>query len=267
MASSKKRATSISSIASLMYFLLIIFQIPLFRTPIEITSSQLIATELFPTHVVKVLLYPGAIVNGVIKNKTLPSYSKLLSLYNSPSSRKSTAVSDLQRLEIVAGSYLSVVGAFVGLSRRGRMSLFGTMLIIWGFLRENILGQFQCMFRTESIRMFPTLMVAVVCAFLSIKKDTTKSTMSEDKKGYFLKANVQGESKNNDKGEGKITCAVKQGRKESISSRFILPMRLFPQPYLSVYFDLVCLCTDGFEWKSQVWACIAIDMNVLHTRE
>ncbi|XP_039045743.1 uncharacterized protein LOC120185644 [Hibiscus syriacus] len=109
MASSKKRATSISSIASLMYFLLIIFQIPLFRvqcrfgicrTPIEITSSQLIATELFPTHVVKVLLYPGAIVNGVIKNKTLPSYSKLLSLYNSPSSRKSTAVSDLQRLEV-----------------------------------------------------------------------------------------------------------------------------------------------------------------------
>ncbi|XP_039025995.1 uncharacterized protein LOC120159469 [Hibiscus syriacus] len=93
MASSKKWATSISSIASVMYLLLIIFQIPLFRvqcrfgickTPIEITSSQLIATELFPTHVVKVLLYPGAIVNGIITNKTLPSYSKLLNYIKPP---------------------------------------------------------------------------------------------------------------------------------------------------------------------------------------
>ncbi|GMI78090.1 hypothetical protein like AT5G11280 [Hibiscus trionum] len=183
MASSKKWATSISSIAAVMYFLLIIFQIPLFRvpcrfgtckTPIEITSSQLIATELFPTYVVKVLLYPGAIVHVIIKNRTLPSYSRLLDLYNTSSLRKYTAVSDLQHLEIVAGSYLSVVGAFVGLWRQGRMSLFGTMLIIWGLLRENILGQIHRMFPTKSIRMYPMLMVAVVCAFLSIKKDVRK---------------------------------------------------------------------------------------------
>ncbi|KAK8525035.1 hypothetical protein V6N12_029883 [Hibiscus sabdariffa] len=174
MVSSKKLATTISSIASVMYFLLIIFQIPLFRTPIEITSSQLISSELFPTYFVKILLYPGAFAYTIIKNHTLPSYGKLLNLYNTAGSRKSTAISDLQRLEIVAGSYLSVAGAFVGLSRQGRMSLFGTMLIIWGLLRENILGQFHGMFPTKSIQMCPMLVVAVVCAFLSIKRDVRK---------------------------------------------------------------------------------------------
>ncbi|KAL4385963.1 hypothetical protein GQ457_09G007920 [Hibiscus cannabinus] len=195
MASSKKLATTISSIASVMYFLLIIFQIPLFRvpcrfgicrTPIEITSSQLISSELFPTYFVKILLYPGAFAYTIIRNHTFPSYGKLLNLYNTTGSRKSTAISNLQRLEmstniptfglqqIVAGSYLSVVGAFVGLSRQGRMSLFGTMLIIWGLLRENILGQFHGMFPTKSIQMCPMLVVAVVCAFLSIKKDVRK---------------------------------------------------------------------------------------------
>ncbi|KAK8989915.1 hypothetical protein V6N11_064328 [Hibiscus sabdariffa] len=183
MVSSKNWATSISSIASVIYFLLIIFQIPLFRvpcrfgnckTPIEITSSQLIATDFFPTYVIKVLLYPGAVVSSIIKGNTLPSYRKLLDFYNIAGLRKYAAVSDLQHLEIIAGSYLSVVGAFVGMSRRGRMSLFGTMLIVWGLLRENILGQIHRMFPTKPIQMYPMLVVAVVCAFLSIKKDVRK---------------------------------------------------------------------------------------------
>ncbi|KAE8680808.1 Aspartate-glutamate racemase family [Hibiscus syriacus] len=179
MASSKKWATSISSIASVMYLLLIIFQIPLFRvqcrfgickTPIEITSSQLIATELFPTHVVKFEEIYCSIRSPAPRGRFKDSYAllRLICILIS------TNISTFGLHQIVAGSYLSVVGAFLGLSRRGRMSLFGTMLIIWGFLRENILGQFQCMFRTESIQMYPTLMVAVVCAFLSIKKDVRK---------------------------------------------------------------------------------------------
>ncbi|MBA0840522.1 hypothetical protein Goarm_003100 [Gossypium armourianum] len=186
MASSKEWANFISSIASFMYFLLIIFQIPLFRvpcrfgmckTPIEVTTSQLMASELFPTYVVKVLLYPGAVANAIIKRRTLPRYSKLLKLYNISALRKSTAVSDLQRLEILAGSYLSVVGAFIGLSRRARMSLFGTMLIIWSLVRDIVLGQFHNMFPTKSIQMYPTLILAVVCAFLSIKKDVSFDTL------------------------------------------------------------------------------------------
>ncbi|KAL4291730.1 hypothetical protein GQ457_14G005650 [Hibiscus cannabinus] len=194
MVSSKNWATSISSIASVIYFLLIIFQIPLFRvpcrfgtckTPIEITSSQLIATDFFPTYVIKVLLYPGAVVSSIIKGNTLPSYRKLLDFYHIAGLRKYAAVSDLQHVEVGSRTcivcialinlyYLSVVGAFVGMSRHGRMSLFGTMLIVWGLLRENILGQIHRMFPTKSIQMYPMLIVAVVCAFLSIKKDVRK---------------------------------------------------------------------------------------------
>ncbi|MFQ6644865.1 hypothetical protein Gotur_020197 [Gossypium turneri] len=145
MASSKEWANFISSIASFMYFLLIIFQIPLFRyllhftsplfllqvpcrfgmckTPIEVTTSQLMASELFPTYVVKVLLYPGAVANAIIKRRTLPRYSKLLKLYNISALRKSTAVSDLQRLEVniysQKDSYPSVI----------RLKLFGDSMI------------------------------------------------------------------------------------------------------------------------------------------
>ncbi|KAK6263963.1 hypothetical protein QQP08_019809 [Theobroma cacao] len=177
MASSRKWASFISCIASFMYFLLIIFQIPLFRvpcrfgickTPIEVTSSQLIASELFPTYVVKVLLYPGAIANAIIKNRSLPSYGKLLKLYNLTNVRKPPAASDLQRLEILAGSYLAVVGAFVILLRHERMSLFGTMLITWGLLREII------MVPTKAIHMYPTMIVAMVCASLSVRRDVRK---------------------------------------------------------------------------------------------
>ena len=70
------------------------------KTPIEVTSSQLIDSELFPTHVVKVLLYPGAIANAIIKNRAFPSYSELLKLYNITNFRKAPAASDLQRLEV-----------------------------------------------------------------------------------------------------------------------------------------------------------------------
>lgn len=70
------------------------------KTPIEVTSSQLIASELFPTYVVKILLYPGAVANAIIKNRPLPSFSKLLKLYNITNLRQVSATSDLQRLEV-----------------------------------------------------------------------------------------------------------------------------------------------------------------------
>ncbi|OMO54283.1 hypothetical protein CCACVL1_27916 [Corchorus capsularis] len=187
MASSKKWASFISSIASVLYFLFIILQIPLFRvpcrfgicrTPIEVTSSQLIASELFPTYAVKALLYPGAIANAIIRNKDFPSYSKLLKFYSHSNVSKAPAATDLQRLEILAGSYLAVVGAFIGLLRNGRMSLFGTMLIIWGLLREIFLGgvgQSLSMVPTKAVQMYPTTTsAALVCAFLSVKRDVRR---------------------------------------------------------------------------------------------
>uniref|UniRef100_A0A2N9IGM5 Uncharacterized protein n=1 Tax=Fagus sylvatica TaxID=28930 RepID=A0A2N9IGM5_FAGSY len=68
-------------------------------TPLHVTSSQLIASELFPVAVVKTLLYPGAVANGLVKNMTVPSWDNLLDIYNLTSVKEAPAVTDLQRLE------------------------------------------------------------------------------------------------------------------------------------------------------------------------
>lgn len=69
-------------------------------TPLHVTSSQLIASEIFPVVVVKGLLYPGAAVNGLIHNMTVPSWDSLLDLYNLTGVKEASAVTDLQRLEV-----------------------------------------------------------------------------------------------------------------------------------------------------------------------
>ncbi|KAK9232210.1 hypothetical protein WN943_022455 [Citrus x changshan-huyou] len=147
MGSSKKWAAFISSIASSLYFCFIVFQIPLFRipcrsgkctTPIEVTCFQLIIGEVFPEFVAKVLLYPGALASAIMKGKSIPSYSKLLRLYNFTNLTNSRKT-DLLRLEehqVLAGSYLSVAGALIG---AWRMSLIGTLLLLWGLVREAMM--------------------------------------------------------------------------------------------------------------------------------
>ncbi|KAL0709349.1 hypothetical protein Bca4012_016327 [Brassica carinata] len=88
---SKGWIKKLSSLASRVYFLLIILQIPLFRvpcrsgmcmSPIHVTSSQLISSEIFPVPMIKALLYPGAIVNGLATNMTFPKWDNVLDLYN-----------------------------------------------------------------------------------------------------------------------------------------------------------------------------------------
>ncbi|KAM1060546.1 hypothetical protein FF1_025096 [Malus domestica] len=179
MASSKKWATTISSIASFIYFLVIILQIPLFsipctggicRTPVEVTSSQLIASEVFPLFLVKALLYPGAFANAFIKNKAIPGYDNL-KLYNFTNVKAADAISDLQRLEVLVGSYLSVAGAFLGLIRPGRMSLFGMLLIVWGLVREIFSSKSTS---TDLIYMYPAILFALFAAFLSITRDVRR---------------------------------------------------------------------------------------------
>ncbi|CAN6570577.1 unnamed protein product [Malus baccata var. baccata] len=208
MASSKKWATTISSIASFIYFLVIILQIPLFsipctggicRTPVEVTSSQLIASEVFPLFLVKALLYPGAFANAFIKNKAIPGYDNL-KLYNFTNVKAADAISDLQRLEVsisieiyvvssepllcsnfiklilrgiyvLVGSYLSVAGAFLGLIRPGRMSLFGMLLIVWGLVREIFSSKSTS---TDLIYMYPAISFALFAAFLSITRDVRR---------------------------------------------------------------------------------------------
>ncbi|GMY33999.1 aspartate-glutamate racemase family [Fagus crenata] len=187
MVSPKKWACIISFIASWTYFLVIIYQIPLFRipcrtgicrTPIQVTCSQLIASELFPAVVVKALLYPGAIANAYFKNKTVPSYNNLLKLYKLTNIKAAPATSDLQRIEVLAGSYLSIAGAILGLVKPRRMSLFGTLLILWGLVREAIMRKFADKYLMEAIYINPTMLIAVVSAFLSIRKDVRKIVRS-----------------------------------------------------------------------------------------
>ncbi|KAA8540472.1 hypothetical protein F0562_024609 [Nyssa sinensis] len=185
MASSKKWARILSRIASRIYFILIIFQFPFFRvpcrtgictTPIEVTSSQLIASEVFPAVVVKALLYPGAIANAVIKNTTIPSYDNLLNVYALNKVKRAPTKTDLQHLEVLVGSYFSVAGALLGLLKSGRVSLFGTLLILWGLAKEVILRKHagRAHSKAKAVHIYPAMSLAVVSAFFSIRGDVRK---------------------------------------------------------------------------------------------
>ncbi|XP_044496545.1 uncharacterized protein LOC123218951 [Mangifera indica] len=184
MASSKKLASCISSIASSFYFFLIFFQVPLFRvqcrngictTPIEVTASQSIANEVFPEYIIRTLLYPGAFANAILKGSTIPSYNKLLNLYHFTNLNNASVETDIQCLEILAGSYLSVAGALLGPLRAGKMSLFGTLITLWGLVKEVSSVQNPDGLSTRKVGyIYPTMLIAVLCAFLSIRRDLRK---------------------------------------------------------------------------------------------
>ncbi|KAG6698292.1 hypothetical protein I3843_08G013400 [Carya illinoinensis] len=147
-------------------------------TPLHVTSSQLIASEIFPVAVMKTLLYPGAVANCLVKNFAVPSWNNLLDIYNLTSVKEASAVTDLQRLEVLAGSYFSVAGALVGILRPGRMSMFGTLLVIWGLVKEGILGKPVNTDPTQAVYVYPTMLIAVICAFSSVKYDVKKVVRS-----------------------------------------------------------------------------------------
>ncbi|KAE9609229.1 hypothetical protein Lal_00020430 [Lupinus albus] len=184
--SSRRWTKNISTIAARIFFLLIIFQIPLFRvscrsgictTPLHVTSSQLIASEVFPVPVIKALLYPGSAANALIHNFSLPKWNHLFQLYNLTNSNEASTVTDLQRLEVLAGSYFIVAGALVGLVKPGRMGMFGTLLVIWGLVKEGILGK-PVTDPSKAVYVYPTLVIAMICAFLSVKYDVKKIVRS-----------------------------------------------------------------------------------------
>ncbi|RHN58555.1 hypothetical protein MtrunA17_Chr4g0003661 [Medicago truncatula] len=176
MGSSTRLAKLISTIAFSAYFFIIIFQIPIFsvpcrrgicKTPLELTCSQLIASEVFPLFIVKALIYPGSVAKAIFKLKTIPSYRNLLHNFNT---RTISAVSELQRLEVLAGSYLAVGGAILGLLKPGRMGLFGILLLMWGLIRELIMIE-SGFSHAKGIRIYPTIVFALVSAFFSIRRD------------------------------------------------------------------------------------------------
>ena len=75
----------------------------------HVTSSQLVASEVFPVPVTKALLYPGATINGLIQNKTIPGWNDILDIYNLTSIKEASAVTDLQRLEVRSLCWLHVI--------------------------------------------------------------------------------------------------------------------------------------------------------------
>ncbi|KAH0466754.1 hypothetical protein IEQ34_003992 [Dendrobium chrysotoxum] len=187
-----------SVIATRVFFLLIIFQIPLFRiqcrsgmctTPIQVTASQLVANQVFPQSVVKALLYPGAILNGIYTNMTFPSWDNLLQIYNLTNINNASAVVDLQRLEVfllrslkpvLAGSYFAVAGGIIGILNPGRMSMFGTLLVVWGLVKEGILGKPVTTDPEKTVYVYPTMLIALICAVCSVKSNPRKASRTSN---------------------------------------------------------------------------------------
>ncbi|CAK9197969.1 unnamed protein product [Sphagnum jensenii] len=173
--------------ASLFFFLIIILQIPLFRfpcksgycvSPLEIAAGQLAASQLVPSSVVKAILFPGACVFQASNGHTpIKVWKSLLEDYNMTDIAAPSADA-LPRLEVLAGSYFVVAGAVVSLVKPGRMSMFGTLLIVWGLLKETLLLKPDSIEGRKagdnSIRLEPMLFVVLVLAVLSIRFDATK---------------------------------------------------------------------------------------------
>lgn len=76
-------------------------------------------------------------------------------------------------LQVLAGSYLSVGGAITGLIKPGRMSLFGILLLMWGLIRESIMGK-SGFAHAKGIHIYPAMYIALISAFFSIRKDVRK---------------------------------------------------------------------------------------------
>ncbi|XP_062089815.1 uncharacterized protein LOC133796353 isoform X2 [Humulus lupulus] len=145
------------------------------RAPLEVTAAHLIATELFPSVAVKAMLYPGAIAHAFFNHNAIPTYHNFQKSFSFASFNSAPLTfDDLQRLEVIAGSYLSVAGAFVCLIKPGRMSFFGTLLIIWGLAREMILRKSTNIYSGKAVYIHPAMSFALVFAFLSIRKDVRR---------------------------------------------------------------------------------------------
>ncbi|KAH0938762.1 hypothetical protein HID58_006223 [Brassica napus] len=174
----RKWASTISVVASSLFAFIIVFQIPLFRvacrnktceSPLEVISSQLVESELVPSPLVKTLLYPGAIAKSLLRGSPLPSYHNLFHFYhfdhlNTPSS---SSDDDIRHLEVFAGCCLCLLGALLSIFKPRRLTFIGTLLIYWGLLRDILLFN-------SSARVYPTLFLASLSSFLSIRSDVRK---------------------------------------------------------------------------------------------
>lgn len=56
--------------------------------------------------------------------------------------------------------------------------MFGTLLIIWGLVKEGILGKPVNTDPAKSVYVYPTMVLALICAFSSVKYDVQKVVKS-----------------------------------------------------------------------------------------
>ncbi|BBN11219.1 hypothetical protein MPTK1_5g10080 [Marchantia polymorpha subsp. ruderalis] len=177
--------SSIQPKAALLFFLLIILQVPLFRvpcstgictTPLQVTMTQVATSGIMPVVMQKALLYPGACVGHLYKGDSVaslaPLWNNLLEEYNLTNITPRDE-SYKYRLEVVAGSYFAVGGAVVSMIKPGRMSMFGILLIIWGLIKDDLFDRPD----RESSQLVHAdfiLFIALALAVLSIKYDMNK---------------------------------------------------------------------------------------------
>lgn len=56
--------------------------------------------------------------------------------------------------------------------------MFGTLLVIWGLVKEGILGKPVNTDPTKAVFVYPTMLLALICAFFSVKYDMKKVVRS-----------------------------------------------------------------------------------------
>lgn len=52
--------------------------------------------------------------------------------------------------------------------------MFGSLLVIWGLVKEGILGKPVNTDPSKAVYVYPTMVLAMICAFSSVKYDMKK---------------------------------------------------------------------------------------------
>lgn len=172
------------------------------ETPLEVISSELIASEVVPSSLVKTLLYPGAFAKSLLAGSKLPNHHHLFSSYGFDHMHPASFTTDIHHLEVCffhpsaynntcsptmsytinllqvfAGSCLCLLGALFNLFKPARISFIGTLLIYWGLIRDILLldsAHDWITAQRNSVRVYPTLFLLSLSAFLSMRSDVRK---------------------------------------------------------------------------------------------
>ncbi|KAF9599318.1 hypothetical protein IFM89_036616 [Coptis chinensis] len=105
---------------------------------------------------------------------------------------------DLKGVSFHFLSYFSVAGALVGLLKPGRMSMFGTLLVIWGLVMEGFLGKPVNTDLAKAVFVYLTMLIALPFSDLiegmieRMRIDTRKSIQEHFQELYLYCYHVVG---------------------------------------------------------------------------